>query len=117
MRAYFALSFVLWLGSALASEPVAPPAFTKKPTAKRTGDKVNVEFAVNHETDVAVYIENAKGEIIRHLVAGVLGANAPEPLKAGSLEQSVVWDGKDDDKQTAAGGPFQFRVGLGLSAH
>jgi hypothetical protein len=117
MRTCVAFLFVLWLGSALASEPAAPPAFTKKPKATRTPDKVTVEFAVNRETDVAVYVENAKSEIIRHLVAGVLGTNPPAPLKAGSLEQAVVWDGKDDDENPATGGPFKVRVGLGLSAH
>ncbi|MCX7806083.1 MAG: hypothetical protein N3A38_12955 [Planctomycetota bacterium] len=95
---------------------VPPPAFAKKPTATRAGDKVRIEFAADRETDVAVYIENSKGEIVRHLVAGVLGKNPPEPLKAGSLSQSVEWDGLDDDGRPASGGPFRVRVGLGLKA-
>src|SRR5437016_5517428 len=70
--------------------------FTKKPAATKTGDKVTIAFAVDRATDVAVFIENAKGEVIRHLVAGVLGKNPPPPLKASSLEQSVGWDGKAD---------------------
>jgi hypothetical protein len=48
------------------------PQFTKKPAATRAGDKVTIDFAVNRATDVAVFIENAKGEVVRHLVAGVL---------------------------------------------
>jgi hypothetical protein len=97
----------------LAAEP-APPAFTKKPAVSKAGDKTAVSFAVDRETDVAVYIEDAAGKIVRHLAAGVLGKNPPEPLKAGALDQSVEWDGKDDDGRPAAGGPFKARVGLGL---
>ena len=56
----------LWLGldfalliaaSALAAEP-APPKFTTKPTAAKVGDKVKVDFAVDRETDVSVFIED-----------------------------------------------------------
>src|SRR5262249_67159 len=55
-----------------------------------------------------------EGKIIRHLVAGVLGKNPPEPLKANSLAQSIDWDGKDDDGKPVAGEPFRVRVDLGL---
>jgi DNA-binding beta-propeller fold protein YncE len=94
--------------------PAKPPAFTKKPAVARNGERTVIAFAVDRETDVAVYVENAKGEIVRHLAAGVLGPKAPEPLKAGALEQSVEWDGKDDLGQPAAGGPFKVRVAAGL---
>ncbi|MCK6471545.1 MAG: hypothetical protein L6R28_07350 [Planctomycetes bacterium] len=53
--------------------------------------------------------------MVRHLAAGVLGANAPAPLKQG-LEQTLDWDGRDDDGRPATGGPFKVRVGLGLTA-
>ena len=99
---------------ASAAEPAKPPAFTKKPAATKAGDKVVISFAVDRETDVAVYVEAAKGKVVRHLAAGVLGKNPPDPLKANSLEQSVEWDGKDDDGRPAAGGPFKVRVGLRL---
>jgi hypothetical protein len=98
----------------LATAGETAPTFTAKPTATKAGDKVKIAFAVDRETDVAVYIENAKGEIVRHLAAGVLGKNPPEPLKAGALEQSVEWDGRDDDGKPAAGGPFKARVTAGL---
>jgi hypothetical protein len=115
MRLILTCAAALMLAATTASAAEsAPPAFAKKPTATRDGDKVKVEFAADRETDVAVYVENAKGEIIRHLVAGVLGKNPPEPLKAGSLAQSVEWDLRDDDGKPAAGGPFKVRVGLGL---
>ena len=92
------------------------PAFTKKPTAVKSDNKVKVEFAVDRETDVAVFVEDAQGKIVRHLIAGVLGKNPPEPLKPNSLEQSIEWDGKDDDGKPVGGAGFKFRVGLGLKA-
>jgi hypothetical protein len=73
----------------LAAEP---PAFGKRPAATTGGGKVRIQFTVSRETDVAVYVENAKGEVVRHLVAGVLGKNPPPLLKPDSLEQSVEWD-------------------------
>src|SRR5262249_18127047 len=101
--------------AAWAAEQPAPK-FTKKPTATKAGDKVTIEFAVDRATDVAIFIENSKGEVVRHLVAGVLGKNPPPPLKANSLEQSIEWDGKADYGKTAEGGPFKARVALGLGA-
>jgi len=54
--------------------------------------------------------------VVRHLAAGVLGANAPAPLKPDSLAQEIVWDGKADYGKPAEGGPLKVRVALGLSA-
>jgi outer membrane protein assembly factor BamB len=91
-----------------------PPAFTKKPTLVKAGGKMKVEFTVDRYTDVAVHVEDADGKIIRHLAAGVLGKNPPEPLKRNSLAQSLEWDAKDDFGKPAAGGPFKVRVLLGM---
>ena len=116
---------VLSVGIAALADPPRLPvaasvAFTKKPTAAKSGDTVRIDFAVDRETDVAVYVEDAQGQIIRHLVAGVLGKNAPEPLKPDALEQSLVWDGKSDDGRQVLGDktghPFKVRVALGLKA-
>jgi hypothetical protein len=113
----FSLSFfaLLSLTSSLWAEQLAPQ-FTKKPTATKAGDKVIIEFAVDRATDAAVFIENSRGEIVRHLVAGVLGKNPPMPFKANSLAQSLEWDGKADYGKPAEGGPFKARVALGLEA-
>src|SRR5262249_38825515 len=92
--------------SALADELPAPK-FTKKPMATRTGDNVTIAFTVDRATDVALFIENARGDIVRHLVAGVLGKNPPPPLQSDSLAQSLTWDGKADFGKPAEGGPFQ----------
>ena len=101
--------------AALAGEPPAPPAFTKKPAAAKDGDKVKIEFTVSRETDVSVFIEDAGGKVVRHLVSGVLGPKAPAPLKPG-LAQSIEWDGKADWGKPAPAGPFRVRVTLGMGA-
>jgi hypothetical protein len=88
-------------------------AFTSKPAVQRKNGLTTVSFTVNRSTDVAVYVLDAKGKCVRHLAAGVLSEKAPAPLKPG-LEQSVVWDGKDDYGKAATGGPFKVRVALGL---
>src|SRR5689334_21625417 len=100
--------------TAQGSEPTA--TFTKRPVATKTGDRVKIEFAVNRETDVSVFIEDSASKTIRHLVAGVLGKNPPAPLKPNSLDQSIEWDGKADWGKPAGAGPFKVRVALGLGA-
>jgi outer membrane protein assembly factor BamB len=113
MRAhYLALACLLSVVRIAAAEP--EPKFVKKPTAVRAGGKVKIEFTVDRPTDVAVYLEDAEGKVVRHLAGGVLGKNAPEPLKANTLAQSLEWDGKDDAGKKAVGGPFTVRVQVGM---
>jgi len=91
------LPLFVWIalaGAPLAAKP-APPTFTRKPTATKAGETVTIAFAVSRPTDVAVTIEDAgtgagPARIVRHLAAGVLGKNPPAPLKANSLQQSIV---------------------------
>jgi len=90
--------------------------FRGKPAIVKDGRTVKIEFTVSRQTDVSVCIENAQGEVVRHLAAGMLGPNPPAPLKADSLEQSVSWDGNDDLGKPAIGGPFIARVDVGLFA-
>ncbi len=89
-------------------------SFKTKPQAVREGKKVKITFGVSAPTDVEVGILDARGKVVRHLAAGVLGKNAPEPLKKGSLAQEFVWDGNDDAGRPAKAGPFKVRVGLRL---
>ena len=116
MRTVIAATFVLFVaaGLTIAAEP---PTFTKPPTAVRDGTGVRIEFAVNRSTDVAVFVEDGKGAVVRHLVAGKLGKNPPRPLRPDSLAQSIVWDGKDDLGKAVdvKRGPFRARVSLGLT--
>ena len=70
--------------------------FVQKPRITRDGDAVTIAFETKGFCDVAVAVEDASGRIVRHLVSGVLGPNAPEPLQRDAKKQTVVWDGKDD---------------------
>jgi outer membrane protein assembly factor BamB len=113
MKLLVLLSLLSLPAAATASDGL--PAFTRKPTAIKSGDKTTITFAVNRATDVAVSIEDAKSKVIRHLAAGVLGRNPPEPLKTNTLSQSLDWDRKDDFGKPATGGPFRVRVQVGLT--
>ncbi|MHC4916665.1 MAG: flagellar hook assembly protein FlgD, partial [Planctomycetota bacterium] len=64
---------------------------------------------------MAVFIEDTRGRIVRHLAAGALGKNAPKPFRPG-LAQSLEWDGRADYGKEAGPGPFKVRVALGLGA-
>jgi len=113
-RALFLMG--LFLVSEVLGAQKQPPAFTREPTATKAGAGARIEFAVDSGMDIAVFIEDAKGAVVRHLVAGRLGENPPKPLKPNSLAQSVEWDGKADYGKPAGQGPFRARVALGLGA-
>ena len=74
----------------------AQVSFTTKPSVVKADGKTTITFAVSAATDVEVAVLDGKGRIIRHLAAGMLGANAPAPLKPNSLKQELTWDGADD---------------------
>jgi hypothetical protein len=105
-------SFLLLLSALQAAAEDAK--FTAPPRSVREHDTIRIRFAVSRETDVAVFIEDAAGRVVRHVAAGVLGKNAPEPLQSASRTQNIPWDGKDDTGKPASGGPFQARVQLGM---
>ena len=104
---------IVSLTVAIGLPALAEVGFTAKPTAQKAGDKTTINFAVSAETDIEVAILDARGKVVRHLVAGQLGKNAPAPLVKNSLKQELVWDGKTDLGQPAQGGPFKIRVSLG----
>lgn len=105
-----AVSFV---GTLAAQE--TPPTFTQKPTTTKAGSKTKIDFALSGPTDVTVAIEDAKGKVVRHLAAGLIGKKTAAPLQSNSLTQSLEWDGKDDFGKPVAvtAGPFQVRVRAG----
>ena len=107
---------VLVLSTWAAVAAAAPVQFRGKPTATRVGDKVRIAFAVSAPTDVEVAVLDARGKVVRHLAAGLLGKNAPDPLEKDSLAQAILWDGKDDLGAHARGGPFAVRVRIGSAA-
>lgn len=89
--------------------------FSKEPTLIKKGDKIIIEFEVKDFCDVTIAIQNQDGDILRHLVSGVLGNNAPEPFQSNSLSQSIVWDSKDDrGKYIDDLKNISVRVSLGL---
>jgi len=114
MRHLLAITGMLIFGSAVSAADPATPVFTQKPSTTRVGEGVKITFAVSAPTDVEVAILGGDGKIVRHLVAGALGKNPPEPLKPDSLAQEVVWDQKDDDGKPVAGGGCKARVRLGM---
>ncbi len=110
------LAATLLLAPAVAGAGEAVPVrFSAGPAAARAGKGARITFAVSAPTDVEVAVLDAKGEIVRHLAAGVIGGKGtpPKPLKAG-LAQKLEWDGKDDAGKAAAGAPFKVRVRAGM---
>jgi len=89
-------------------------SFSTKPTAAKDGGRTKLSFAVAAPCDVEVAVLAADGQVVRHLAAGVLGAQKPppEPLQA-SLSQTLAWDLCGDFGQPAQGGPFKVRVRAG----
>ncbi len=59
-------------------------------------DKYAITFAVKGNCDVTAGVVDREGRVVRHLGAGVLGPNAPEPFQKGTLVQKIYWNGKDD---------------------
>ncbi|MDD4891193.1 MAG: hypothetical protein PHU85_14825, partial [Phycisphaerae bacterium] len=97
--------------------------FAQKPAVTREGDKVTIAFETKALCDVTIAIEEAGGlstgsgraKIIRHLVSGVLGPKAPQPLQKDSKKQVVIWDGKNDKGDYAENkDDLAVRVSLGL---
>ena len=89
--------------------------FTRRPAVTQQGDQVTIAFTSKAFCDATVAIEDQSGKIVRHLVCGVLGPNAPAPFQKDSLNQTIVWDGKDEqgvyiDNKDA----ISVRVSLGL---
>ena len=122
MRAMNRMGAVVVVMSAMALAGAAEPPraglpakegleFKVKPSVKADGDpstssgqaRVQIDFEVNKATDVAVEVLDKDGKVVRHLAAGLLGPNAPEPLAKDSLRQSLVWDGKDDSGKQVSG--------------
>ncbi len=96
--------------------PEKKPALVSGPEVKVAGHSVEIGFEVNTRTDVAVWIEDTKGERVRHLVAGMLGTNPPAPLKKDALKQTVGWDSLDDFGKKVPAGAYQVKVGVGSKA-
>ncbi|MFW6159282.1 MAG: hypothetical protein ACOC8E_07995, partial [Planctomycetota bacterium] len=100
-----------------------PFEFAEAPRVSRKGDHLTVRFKTKAFCDATVTIEDTAAKsgglpkIVRHLASGVLGPNAPGPFRKNSLEQTLVWDGKDDQGLYIDGvDALTVRVSLGLKA-
>jgi len=96
--------------------PAEKPTLVSGPTIKPNANGYDIAFKVNTWTDVAVWIEDARGERVRHLAAGMLGPNPPQPLQAKSLEQTLRWDMRDDLGNKLPAGAYKVQVGVGSKA-
>ena len=105
-----AVLLTLAASPSLAAETA--PAITSGPTVTRDGDALRIAFTVSADDDVEVAILDAKGAVVRHLAAGLLGPKAPAPFAKGALAQEVVWDGADDRGNPVRGAVVRVRVGL-----
>ncbi|PCJ58123.1 MAG: hypothetical protein COA79_13965 [Planctomycetota bacterium] len=90
------------------------PKFTATPVISKVGGKTKISFTVSEKTDVEVSILNAKGKIIKHLAAGVLGGKLPPPLPLRpGLSQEIIWDGLDDNGNKVVGElSASFKLGM-----
>jgi hypothetical protein len=108
--------FVLLL-CAVASADESTVEFTTKPSVIQDGKKAIIHFEMSAGTDVEVGILDAKGEVVRHLAAGVLGGKKPPPPFASGLSQRIEWDRCDDygdpvaDASTCS---VRVRAGMGV---
>ncbi len=114
MRAIQAVIAAMILACPAADAAAA--SFAAKPKAVRDGNKVKISFAVSAPTDVEVAILDAKGKVVRHLAAGLLGEKAPAPFKKGSLKQEIFWDGKGDYGGVVSATKVRVRLGLKFGA-
>lgn len=104
-----------------APAPIRTPrkvkaAFQRPPQVKTDREKAIIEFSVQDFVDARVTVLDEKGEAVRHLAGGMLGKNAPAPFTAGSLEQKVEWDFKDDFGKPVGTGEYKVAVDLGMKA-
>lgn len=91
--------------------------FQKNPTIEKSGEGFYISFEVKSYCDVTIVVEeDGTGKILRHLISGVLGKNAPEPLLKNSKTQKIYFDGKNDVGEYLKNfSSAKVRVSLGLS--
>jgi len=81
------LFFAAWLAVSLSAARAGETVFVTPPRAELAGDKVRISFAVAAPTDVEISVLDARGAVVRHLVAGMLGAKPPSPLRPGLAQE------------------------------
>lgn len=106
----------LFVLTPLVPAQAAQSPFRTRPTVNQSGSRTTLSFELARPGDVEVAILDIHGNVVRHLAAGLVGgARAAEPLQAGALHQSLVWDGTDDVGKPVKG-RTTIRVRTGLRA-
>ncbi|QDU96138.1 NHL repeat-containing protein [Lignipirellula cremea] len=91
--------------------------FSQPPVIAVQGDRVEIRFTAAAFCDATVAIEDAEGNIVRHLACGLLGSSAPAPFQPSLLSQVLLWDGKNDQgRYVDQRDNLIVRVSLGLKA-
>src|SRR3989339_151176 len=81
-----------------------------------TGTGYNISFAISKPVDVTIRIVDKGGNVVRHLVSGIVGAkNSPKPFSDKNMNQNVLWDGKDDDGKIVKAEDCKVFIGAGLN--
>lgn len=89
--------------------------FKSEPTVTNEDQKIKIMFETESFCDVTIVVEDDNGKIIRHLVSGVLGDKAPEPLLPKTKTQVIYWDYKNDAGEYVVNSDkINVRVSLGL---
>ena len=84
---------------------------------RRTPAGCEIAFTLTEPTDVTVRIVDAKGEVVRHLVSGMVGLErAAAPFAPKTLIQKITWDGKDDAGNPVNAAECKATVGVGIAA-
>jgi hypothetical protein len=96
------------------SYPRHPGRLVGEPSCRRDGDVWHIGFSVDRMDDVVVRAVDESGAVLHTIACGVLGPNAPAPLQAESLQQTIVWDGTDAKGQLIAD-VAAIEVGVGLA--
>lgn len=96
------------------SYPRPPARLVEGPTVTREAGGVKIGFALDQPDDVLVRIVDTDGNTIRHLTCGMLGENAPAPLRQDALRQELVWDGNDDEGNPVMV-PCKVHLAVGLT--
>ena len=108
------LAVILVANRATFAAPPEKVRFTQPPQVVSGGKNVKISFALSAPTDVAVGIVDGRDVVVRHLAGGMLGAEAPRPLKAGSLSQTLLWDRTNDRGERVLPGKYRVRVRAGM---
>ena len=87
MRSITLLMLLPVLALAATAAAAGEAAFAAAPTVAKTSEGATIAFALAKPGDVEVAVLNAKGAVVRHLAAGVLGSLM---LKREQAEQAAA---------------------------